>query len=410
MTQHVANSAFRIPNSALDPVSLSYDFLAPPRIIFGWGRRCEIGELASTLGHRAFVVTGSRTLEKSGVLAELIHALKAAKVEPIQVATISHEPEVCDVDALAAQLFEMNAGVGDLVIGIGGGSAIDLAKAAAAMATNCQSSSAADYLEGVGRGYKISSAPLPILAVPTTAGTGSEATKNAVISSYDPPFKKSLRADSMVPRIVLVDPELSVSVPPEVTAHTGMDAITQLIESYISRRAKPIPRALCLQGLQLAISNLAMAVTNGSNRPAREAMAHAALLSGIALANSGLGLAHGVAAALGAECRVSHGLACAVMLPVALRANREVSETHLAELARATCPGAYSNDREAARAFVDRIESLVAEIKIPTQLNQLGVRREQIPALVGGSHGNSLSGNPRHISDSELAAILESVW
>ena len=230
------------PASVFELFPLEYDFVAPQKNCVWLGASPRIGVLAATLGKRAFVVSGSRTLEKNGLLAELLQALESAQVEAVHVASISHEPEVCDVDVLAAQLFELNAEVGDLVIGIGGGSAIDLAKAAAAMATNCQSSSVADYLEGVGRGYKISSAPLPILAVPTTSGTGSEATKNAVISSYDPPFKKSLRADSMVPRIVLVDPELSVSVPPEVTAHTGMDAITQLIESYISRRTKPIPR------------------------------------------------------------------------------------------------------------------------------------------------------------------------
>jgi alcohol dehydrogenase class IV len=383
--------------------------VAPQRIVFGWGRRRELGALAVTLGKRAFIISGSRTLEKNGLLAELLQALESAQVEAVHVASISHEPEVCDVDVLAAQLFELNAGVGDLVIGIGGGAAIDLAKAAAAMATNCESSSVADYLEGVGRGYKISSPPLPILAVPSTAGTGSEATKNAVISSYDPPFKKSLRADAMVPRIVLVDPELSASVPPEVTARTGMDAITQLIESYISRRSKSIPRALCLQGLQLAIPNLALAVKNGSHRGAREAMAHAALLSGIALANSGLGLAHGVAAALGAECRVSHGLACAVMLPVAVRANREVSQSAFAELGRLIGAG-NGTDRAAADAFIDRIDALIAEIGIPNRLNQLGVQREQIPALVLGSHGNSLAGNPRDISDSELTELLNSNW
>jgi len=208
---------------------------------------------------------------------------------------------------------------------------------------------------------------------------------------------------------VLVDPELSVNVPPEVTAYTGMDAITQLIESYISRPAKPIPRALCLQGLQLAIPNLAIAVRDESCRSAREAMAHAALLSGIALANSGLGLAHGVAAALGAECRVSHGLACAVMLSVAMRANREVSESAFAELGRLIGAG-NGTDRAAADAFIDRIDALIAEIGIPKRLNQLGVQREQIPALVVGSHGNSLAGNPRDISDSELTELLNSIW
>src|SRR4029453_1065020 len=156
------------------------------------------------------------------------------------------EPLVDDVDRCAAFLRESRAGPGDLLLAVGGGAAIDLAKTAAALVTQDTTNSVLDYLEGVGKGLKIVNAPLPVLAMPTTAGTGSEATKNAVISSYDPPFKKSLRSELMVPRIVLVDPELSTSVSPEVTAHTGMDAITQLIESLISRRARPISISLCL--------------------------------------------------------------------------------------------------------------------------------------------------------------------
>jgi alcohol dehydrogenase class IV len=407
---------------------LEYDFIAPQKIVFGWGRRREIGTLAASLGRRAFVVIGSRTLEKSGAVAELFDLLKTAGVEPLHVASISHEPEVADVDRLTAILPENHPGDSDLVIGFGGGSAIDLAKAAAALVTNIgdreiSQFSVADFLEGVGRGLKITSPPLPIMAVPTTAGTGSEATKNAVIGSApspsplpkregfpQPPFKKSLRSDSMVPRIVLVDPELSVSVPAAVTAHTGMDAITQLIESYISRRAKPLPRALCLQGLQLAIPALPEAVRDGSCRWAREAMAHAALLSGMALANSGLGLAHGVAAALGAECRVTHGLACAVMLPAALLLNRAVCQPELASLARVTCRGPFDDDSAAAEAFIQRIRDLAAEINIPKRLRDLGVQRDQIPTLVAGSHGNSLAGNPRDIGDQELAALLETMW
>jgi alcohol dehydrogenase class IV len=388
----------------------TYDFFAPPRILFGWGRRSEIGSLAATLGRRALVVSGSQTLQHSGTLDALLDSLRAAAVEPLHVAATAHEPEVCDVDALTAKLAELNAGPGDVLIAIGGGSAIDLAKAVSAMATNRESTTVADYLEGVGKGLKLRHDPLPLIAVPTTAGTGSEATKNAVISSYDPPFKKSLRADAMVPRIVLVDPELAVSVPPDVTAHTGMDAITQLIESYISRRAKPIPRALAIQGLQLALPALPQAVQDGTNRAAREAMAHAALLSGIALANSGLGMAHGVAAALGAECKVRHGLACAVMLPAALRANRATSEADLATLARAV--GAASttdNDAIAADRFIHAIENLAATINIPSRLGQLGVDRKQIPALVSGSKGNSMSGNPRDIGDAELTEILENL-
>ncbi len=388
---------------------LDYDFFAPPRIVFGWRRRSELGTLGSTLGDRAFIVTGSRTLEKNGVVAELLGLLEGSRIEPQCVATISHEPEVSDVDRLTATIVAQQPTRSDFVIGIGGGSAIDLAKAAAAMATNRESNTVVDYLEGVGRGLEINEPPLPMIAVPTTAGTGSEATKNAVISSYDPPFKKSLRSTSMLPRIVLIDPELSISAPPDITAHTGMDAITQLIESYISRKGRPIPSALCIQGLQLAIHALPAAVKNGANRSAREAMSHAALLSGIALANSGLGLAHGVAAALGVECRVPHGLACAIMLPTALRVNCDVREAELANLARTILKREFCSNTEAVHVLIEQIESLCAEIGIPNRLSNIGVQRSQIPALIAGSRGNSMAGNPRDLSDAELRKVLEAM-
>lgn len=383
----------------------SYEFFAPPRIVFGWGRRAEIGTLAATLGKRAFIVTGSRTLERSGQFSAICDALREAGIDAVHLASISHEPEVSDVDRVSADLAAHGPGDGDLVIGLGGGSALDLAKAVAAMATNRQSSSVVDYLEGVGQGLKIANPPLPILAMPTTAGTGSEATKNAVISSYAPPFKKSLRSDLMVPRVVLVDPDLSVSVPPDVTAHTGMDAITQLIESYISRKAKPIPRALAIQGLRLAMPALAVATHDGTNRAAREAMAHAALLSGMALANSGLGLAHGVAAALGASCKTAHGLACAVMLPVALKVNRAACEPEIAALARGVGISKPS-DTATVDTFIEQIEQLAASIGIPKRLGELGVDATQIPALVRGSRGNSMDGNPVQLTDEQLADLL----
>ncbi len=234
--------------------TIEYDFFAPPRIVFGWGRRTEIGRIAASLGRRAFLVLGSRTLETNGVVDQIRALLADSGVMLVPLGVITHEPEVSDVDRLARELIKHDPGGGDIVLALGGGSAIDLGKAVAAMATNRQSESVADYLEGVGRGLAITQPPLPVLAMPTTAGTGSEATKNAVISSYDPPFKKSLRSEQMVPRAVLVDPELSVSVPPQTTAYTGMDAITQLIESYISCRAKPIPRALALAGLQACVA------------------------------------------------------------------------------------------------------------------------------------------------------------
>ena len=261
--------------------------------------------------------------------------------------------------------------------------------------------------------------PLPMLAMPTTAGTGTEATKNAVISSYDPPFKKSLRSERMVPDVVLVDPELTVSCPPSVTAQSGMDAVTQLIESSVSCRRTMYTQGLCRQGLRTAWgfreepdkTEVERSVNDPSNRKAREGMAHAALFSGMALANSGLGMAHGVAAALGVHCRVPHGLACAVLLPIALTANHE----HVESLDSFATQRAWDEEIERGirptkgvrvGLFAKEVRRINERIGIPSRLGDLGVTEDQIPAIVQSSRGNSMSGNPREIDDEELAAIL----
>ncbi|MBN2022881.1 MAG: iron-containing alcohol dehydrogenase [Pirellulales bacterium] len=387
---------------------LDYDFLAPGRIVFGWGRRREVGALAAELGRRAWIVRGSRTLKRQGLIEEIGQTLRAARVEPIELETLSREPEVADVDRASAELIDRGAAPGDLLLAVGGGAAIDLAKAVAAMVTNRHGATVRDFLEGVGRGLALVEAPLPVLAMPTTAGAGAEATKNAVISSFDPPFKKSLRDPRLVPRIALVDPELTVSVPRAITAASGMDAITQLIESFISRKARPIPRALAVQGLAMALESLPEAVDRPESRPAREKMAHAALLSGVCLANAGLGLAHGVAAALGVHCRVPHGAACAVMLPVALRVNREACRAELALLARQTlrpCP--TGSDDDAVEGLIARIARLAETIGAPRRLAELGVARERLPAIAADSRGSSMSGNPVDVSDDRLLAVLE---
>jgi len=391
-------------------LQLCYDLVMPQRILFGWGRRREVGDLARSLGHRAMVVCGAQALVESGVLGEITDAVYAEGVEPILLEPIEHEPEVEDVDRVAALVRGHRPGPGDFVLAVGGGAAIDLGKAVAAMATNDESPTVKDYLENVGRDLKLVKEPLPVLAMPTTAGTGAEATRNAVISSYDPRFKKSLRSEKIMPRIALVDPELTVTVPPSVTAASGMDAITQLIESFISRKAQPIPQALALEGLKKAIPAIAEAVENGRSRPAREAMAHAAMISGICLANSGLGMAHGVAAALGVHCRVAHGAACALMLPVALRVNRQVRLAELARLAHLLYgKGPSTSPEDAVEVLIGEISALCDRVGVPRRLSQLGVAANQIPALVRDSRGSSMSGNPRELSDAELTEILEEI-
>lgn len=275
------------------------------------------------------------------------------------------------------------------------------------MAVQPGDASVRDYLEGVGKNLRLERDPLPLIALPTTAGTGSEATKNAVISCREPAFKKSLRSDKMVPSLVLLDPELQVTVPPSTTAYTGLDALTQCIESFLSSRRAPLPRALALDGARLAAASLERAFLDGSDRPAREAMAHAALLSGMALANSGLGLAHGVAAALGIHAGVAHGLACALMLPTALRVNRGERLEDLARLATEVCGRTFPTAAAGADALVERIEALSARLGIPARLGEVGVRREQLGAIVKSSYGNSMSGNPRNVTEGELLDLLE---
>ena len=225
-----------------------------------------------------------------------------------------------------------------------------------------------------------------------------------------------------MPRIALVDPELTVTAPPEVTAASGMDAITQLIESYVSKKWQPITCALAARGLEMALPAIGEAVENGHSRKAREAMSFAALLSGITLTNAGLGMAHGVAAALGIHCRVAHGMACALMLPVAIRTNLDACRAQFAELARLGARPATSRDEivihcqddglpegPPAEQFLQQIETLCERVGTPRRLAQVGVAREQIPQIVQSSHGSSMSGNPRELSDAELTTILERI-
>lgn len=390
---------------------MKYDLLMPRQVVFGWGRRSEVGVRAAGLGQRVFLVSGSRTLRKSALWNEIEQSLDAAKLQTVDLGVISREPEVEDVDAFVVRLRDLGGGQpGDIVLAIGGGAALDLGKAVAALATNRQSETVKDYLEGVGRGLQITERPLPLVAMPTTSGTGSEATKNSVISSQTGGFKKSLRSDRMIAEVALLDPELTVSCPRDTTAWSGMDAITQLIESLITPKSTEITRALCHEGLRCAVPWLQRAVVDPTCRPAREAMSHAAFLSGVTLANAGLGIAHGVAAALGVLCGIPHGLACATLLPVALRVNRGQCEPALAQLAPLFSRRSWDTPAAAADFTVDAVRELALSLRIPLRLRDLGVEKSQLPALVPASRGNSMNGNPRSLSDSELSDILEALW
>ena len=402
-------------DTASHPSLPAYDLVVPPSIRFGPGRAAEIAAVAAGLGRTAWLVGGRRSLVESGLLATLERSLADAGLAAQLVATAAGEPTVDQVAAAVAGL-PQDSRAEAVVIAVGGGAALDLAKAVAALATNLPpdtvdcDAAVVDRLEGVGRGLAIDVPPLPVVAVPTTAGTGAEATRNAVISCPRRGFKKSMRSPLMVPRAAIVDPLLTLSCDRGTTAASGLDAITQLVESFVCRFTRPVPRALAIEALPRALTALPTAVEQPHDVPARAAMAHAALVSGIALANSGLGMAHGVAAALGVECGTPHGLACATLLPVAVRVNLAAAEQDFATLERTVAADASPVDREAAAAFAARIESLCDRVGVPRRLRDLGLARDRLRWLAENSGGTSMRGNPLELDPARLLPILEAAF
>ena len=382
-----------------------FEFYSAGRIIFGSGRFDDIGTLTKQFGKRVLIVAAQNSLRRAGILDQLQQKLSQNGIEFEYVPSVIYEPRVEVVDQATKQAHAYGC---EVIIGMGGGSAIDTGKAISGLITN--GGSVLDYLEGVGKGAVITRPSVPYIAIPTTAGTGAEVTKNAVIASESMRFKKSIRSPLLIPNIALIDPRLSLSVPPKQTAYSGMDALTQCIESYVSRKAQPIPEAIALRGIRLAAESLALAYREGDNLKAREKMSLCALLSGLALANSGLGAAHGLGAALGALFGIPHGLACAVMLPLVMEANMRDALRKYADVGEALTGKRGSSDEITARMGVDYIFNLADQMSIPKKLNELGISEADIPLIAENSGGSSMSGNPRSFSKEELTEFLMSVF
>jgi alcohol dehydrogenase class IV len=389
-----------------------FDFHSVPRIVFGRGRIAELGGIARPLGLRALLIHNGDEPGRCGPVDRAIGSLTAASV-----CCTPHrqkgEPTIADVDAgLAAA----RANACDLIIAVGGGSAIDAAKAIAGLLTNA--GAALDYMEVIGRGQKIAKPAAPWVAVPTTAGTGAEATRNAVIGAPERKFKASLRSELLMAKAALLDPELGVGVPREVTAASGMDALCQVIESYVSSGANPMTDAVAAEGIRLAARSIRTAVADGSNLHAREAMAMAALLSGIALTNAGLGAVHGFAAPLGANFPVPHGVVCARLLPGVIKANiaalKQQSPKH-PSLIKYETVGFEIESIEFARVHSapDPLEMLVAwtaglvtEFNIPS-LGHYGLTESRVGEMVElAKKSSSMRYNPVVLADEVLADIL----
>jgi alcohol dehydrogenase class IV len=380
---------------------MRFEFATATRIIFGAGTLREIGPLAAEMGQRALVVTG-RTVARATPLLDVLTAQGMDYV----LLPLGHEPTLDDVRLGTSQARERTC---DLVIGYGGGSALDAAKAIAALLTN--GGDPLDYLEVIGRGQPLTRPSAPCIAVPTTAGTGTEVTRNAVLASPDHRVKASLRSPLMLPRLALVDPQLTHTMPPEVTASTGLDALTQLIEPFVSSRATPLTDPLCREGIARVARSLHRAYHCGDDAGAREDMALASLFGGLALANAGLGAVHGFAGPLGGMFTAPHGAICARLLPAVMAVNvRALQERHpesealqrYHEIARILTGDPHAT----AQDGIAWIEDLCTDLRIPP-LSSYGVRQRDFPTLIDkASVASSMKGNPLPLARDEMEDIL----
>jgi alcohol dehydrogenase class IV len=340
----------------------------------------ELPALAAEFGQRVFLITGSRPQQWE------------TRLPYVGFKSIRGEPTVQDIQS-GVELAKQHKA--DVIIAIGGGSVVDAGKAIAAMST--QPGDLMRYIEVIGEGRPLEAAPLPFIAVPTTSGTGAEATRNAVIASEEHRVKASLRHLSMLPRIALIDPELAGDLPPHVTAATGMDALTQCLEAFVCSRAQPMTDALCLDGIQRAVRSLERAFQNGHDLDAREDMALCALNSGIALANAGLGAVHGFAAPIGGMFHAPHGAVCAALLAPVWEANAKGVQNrtkfdHIDQML----------DGDA----VSWLHALTARLQIP-KLSAWGIQDSDLDEIARkAAAASSMKANPVSLTHDKLVAVL----
>jgi alcohol dehydrogenase class IV len=381
---------------------MRFEFATATRIIFGQGTISEIGPIAEAMGSRAFVVTA----EATQTAQPLLQQLDQNNIE-YSTFTASGEPTTTKVKSAVQEARQAGS---EFVIGIGGGSAIDTGKVVAAMLTN--TGQVEDYLEVVGAGQPLTERPTPYVAIPTTAGTGAEVTRNAVLGVPEHGVKVSMRSALMLPRLALVDPELTYSMPPSVTASTGLDALTQLMEVYVSNQANPLTDGLCREGLARAGRSLQMVYEQPTNSAARLDMSLASLLGGLALANAKLGAVHGFAGPLGGMISGAHGVICAALLPFVIQTNVAALQNHASnsqalarydEVAQILTGNPNANADDGVRWVQELCEILKVE-----GLATLGLNESNIPEAVKKSqNSSSMKGNPILLSEEELTGILK---
>ena len=383
-------------------MGMTFQFATAGRIVFGAKSSRALPEKAKEFGRRIFLITGKNPQR----FQWLKEALKAAGLN-VQIFSMVHEPDIPSVQqaVLLARQFRP-----DLVIAMGGGSVLDTGKIVSAMITNRKDLMA--YLEVIGEGKPIREKPVPCLAVPTTAGTGTEVTKNAVVASPEHRVKVSMRHPWMIPDLAIIDPELTCSMPPEITASTGLDALTQLIEPYVTHQHNPLTDAVCREGLRHAARSLRSAFKNGEDAEAREDMAIASLFGGLALANAKLGAVHGIAGPMGGMFQIPHGILCARLLPPVMAANirslhQKKSESGLLqrfhELGQLLNEDGHANADDA----LTWIQAVCDDMQVPP-LSRFDVDPGLFPELIQKSmRSSSMQGNPVSLNQKELMQIIE---
>jgi len=386
-------------------VALSFTFSKIPRIHFGQGKLNDLPGILREFGNKALIITGASSLKSSGRWDVLVKALNQNNITHFDF-TVTGEPSPDIVDGAVSRLRDKDI---DVVASIGGGSVIDAGKAISAMLPH--QGSVLDFLEAVGTKLH-SGEKVPFVAVPTTSGTGSEATKNAVLSRVGPDgFKRSLRHDNFVSDVALIDPELMLSCPPDITAACGMDAFCQLLESYVSTKSNPMTDALALSGLKLAKDNLVLACGSAAGDVSvRAPMAYASLISGITLANAGLGIVHGLASPIGGYFDIPHGVVCGTLIGAATRVNiyalkNSNDKSSLKKYADigALLTGCQTNDIElCCNLLIEKIEDWVEQLKLP-YLSKYGIAESHLDQIIQSTGQKE---NPVELIESEIRKIL----
>jgi len=386
----------------------SFNYARNPKIIFGAGKFGEIASIIQGFGKTVLIVTGGRSFQSSNDWDSFMNSLDAASVKHFHIA-VEREPSPELVDHAVAEF--RGKGV-EVVVACGGGSVVDAGKAISAMLPTGES--VLDYLEGVGTGASHDGSKAPFIAVPTTAGTGSEATKNAVLSRVGSDgFKKSLRHDNFVPDVALLDPSLTLSCPPHVTAACGLDAFTQLLESYVSNKASPMTDALARSGLEFVGRCLIPACTDGATDVnARAGMAYAALMSGITLANAGLGVVHGLASPIGGRFDIPHGVACGTLIGAATRltikklmGEHGVEHPALRKYANIgfLLHGTQGRDvAEGCEMLIEKVDEWIETLSVP-RLSAYDIQEEDLDDIISET-GNK--NNPAPLDKDEISTVL----